>query len=618
VFIFLYVRQEYAISDLLIQARSAVMFQKTTMAVAVAAATLLLAACGGSNGDNNGAVIAPPAPTTGILAGTPTTTAVLTAAQFNGALQASASGQQLLQLTGAPTCGVAVSHIEYNTTGAAGEPTTASGALMVPTGTDPKCSGKRPVVLYAHGTTIAKSFNMAALVDPNNAAQGESTLVAATFAAQGYIVIAPNYAGYDTSTLNYHPYVQYKQQSQDMIDALRAGRTGLTTVPAGAAATDSGQLFVTGYSEGGYVAMATLKAMDAQRIPVTAGAPMSGPYSLAAYGDAVFYGNTPLGGTVFAPLLTTGYQKAYKNIYAAPSDAYASPFATNIETLLPSSTLTSFALLFGSGALPQTALFQSAPTGIPQLDALSPADPKFSFGFAPNGYLINTAYRAGYLVDAQAHPDGVVPVLNASNPLPAAAPQNTLRQALKLNDLRGYAPSMPVLMCGGNSDPTVFFAPNSQVMAGILGNIASSGVKLKFALLDVDTTTAASAGFSSVGLSATATGTLNATATGLQAGFANALTATVAGAPAQGQHFTDAVTAAVVAGHSLAEAQGIAAVQFPDGATFASTYQKALAAGAPAAQASAIASNAVASSNYHGGLVPPFCTTAARTFFQQF
>ena len=31
--------------------------------------------------------------------------------------------------------------------------------------------------------------------------------MAAVFAAQGYIVVAPNYAGYDGSTLDYHPYL---------------------------------------------------------------------------------------------------------------------------------------------------------------------------------------------------------------------------------------------------------------------------------------------------------------------------------------------------------------------------------------------------------------------------
>ncbi|GAC1372678.1 MAG: hypothetical protein NVS3B3_16750 [Aquirhabdus sp.] len=531
------------------------MIQKTTMAAAVAFSTsMLLVACGGSNGDNNGAVISS-GPTTGTLQGTPTTTASLTALQFHGALQGSPSGQKLEAAAGVPKCDISVSHINYTTTGAAGESTTASGAVMVPSGSDPACSGKRPVVLYAHGTTTSKGFNMAALVDPTNDAKGESTLVAATFAAQGYIVIAPNYAGYDTSTLTYHPYVNYKQQSQEMIDALKAGRAALPV------AVDSGKLFVTGYSEGGYVAMAALKAMDAAHISGTAGAPMSGPYALAAYGDAIFYGNTPIGGTIFAPLLTTGYQKAYGNIYGVTSDAYTPTFAANIDTLLPTSLTTT--QLFTAGKLPQTALFQSAPTGAgAQIDALSPANPKFSFGFAASNYLINTSYRAAYLADAKANPDGAVPALTAS-PLPATAPANTLRQAFKLNDLRGYIPSMPVLMCGGNQDPTVFFAPNTQLMAGIMGNVAAAGAPVVFAMLDVDATNAAKVGFSSVGLSATAKGTMTVASQQLQTGFAQSL--------------------------------------------------QAVAASVPPAQAAA----AVASS-YHGTLVPPVCTIAARTFFQQY
>ena len=565
------------------------MFQKTTMAAAVAISTsMLLVACGGSNGDNNGAVVGSSASSTGTLQGTPTTTASLTAAQFNGALQSTPTGQQLELVTGVPKCDISVSHINYTTTGAAGESTTASGAVMVPSGSDPACSGKRPVVLYAHGTTTSKGFNMAALTDPTNAAAGETTLVAATFAAQGYIVIAPNYAGYDTSTLTYHPYVNYKQQSQEMIDALKAGRAALP------AAVDSGKLFVTGYSEGGYVAMAALKAMDAAHIPVVAGAPMSGPYALAAYGDAIFYGNTPIGGTVFAPLLTTGYQKAYGNIYGVTSDAYTSTYAANIDTLLPTSLTTT--QLFTSGKLPQTALFQSAPTGAgAQLDALSPANPKFSFGFAASNYLINTSYRAAYLADATAHPDGAIPALTAS-PLPATAPANTLRQAFKLNDLRGYIPSMPVLMCGGNQDPTVFFAPNSQLMAGIMGNVAAAGAPVAFALLDVDATNAGKVGLSSAGLSVAAKGALTAASSLLQTGFATALQTTAATA-AIGTVDGHAAYVSVLTGGGTPAAAAAAAVATP--------------AGAAAAQV------AVASS-YHGTLVPPVCTIAARTFFQQY
>ncbi len=76
----------------------------------------------------------------------------------------------------------------------------------------------------------------------------ETLLLAAVFASQGYIVVAPNYAGYDTSTLPYHPYLIADQQSKDMIDGLKAARTALPLASA-TLTKDSGQLFITGYSQ---------------------------------------------------------------------------------------------------------------------------------------------------------------------------------------------------------------------------------------------------------------------------------------------------------------------------------------------------------------------------------
>ena len=35
---------------------------------------------------------------------------------------------------------------------------------MTPSG-GPSCTGSRPIVLYAHGTTVVKSYNMANLLD---------------------------------------------------------------------------------------------------------------------------------------------------------------------------------------------------------------------------------------------------------------------------------------------------------------------------------------------------------------------------------------------------------------------------------------------------------------------
>ncbi len=385
--------------------------------------------------------------------------ASLDAATFHAELGASPSGAQLLQVAGAPTCGVDFYYLEYNTVGGMGEATTASGALMVPTGSAPQCSGARPIVLYAHGTDTDRATNIADITNPSNT---EGALIAAMFAAQGYIVVAPNYAGYDISTLPYHPYLNASQQSKDMMDALSAARTALPHTLT-ASTTDGGKLFITGYSQGGHVAMATHRAMQAAGMTVTASAPMSGPYALEAFGDAVFYGQVNIGATVFTPLLVTSYQMAYGNIYHALTDIYEPNYAPHMADVLPSTT--PLATLFADGILPESALFSSTPpvTGTPLDAALAvPSNPIFAAGFGPSN-LVTNAYRLAYVLDAVANPDGAVPVLTAGVPL-AANPQNTLRQAFKANDMRNWIPQRPVLMCGGDQDPTVFFSVNTLVM----------------------------------------------------------------------------------------------------------------------------------------------------------
>jgi hypothetical protein len=386
--------------------------------------------------------------------------ASLDAVSFGAELGASASGAQLLQVAGAPVCGVDFYYMQYNTVGGAGEATTASGALMVPTGPGAKCSGARPIVLYAHGTDTDRTTNIA---DITNTSNTEGALIAAMFAAQGYIVVAPNYAGYDTSPLTYHPYLNADQQSKDMIDALSAARTALPNTLS-ASTTDGGKLFITGYSQGGYVAMATHRAMQAAGMTVTASAPMSGPYALEAFGDAVFYGQVNIGATVFTPLLVTSYQNSYGNIYKNLADVYEANYAPKMANVLPSTI--PLATLFMNGVLPQTELFNSNTpvTGNTTLDAALavPTNPLFAVGFGTMD-LVNNNFRLGYVLDAVASPDGAVPTPTAGVPQ-AANPQFPLRQAFKLNDLRNWIPQRPVLMCGGDADPTVFFSVNTQVM----------------------------------------------------------------------------------------------------------------------------------------------------------
>jgi hypothetical protein len=378
------------------------------------------------------------------------------------------------------------------------------------------------MLLYAHGTAVNRATNLADVTNPNNT---EGILIAAMFAAQGFIVVAPNYAGYDSSPLQYHPFLNGDQNSQEMIDALKAARTALGNIPASSTTEAPGLLFVSGYSEGGYVAMAAAKAMQAKQgtdatLTVAASAPMSGPYALEAFGDMIFFGGVNLGSTAFGPMIATSWQRQFGNIYTSPTDTsnVFEPHYTNIgpvDAILPSNT--PFSTLVSTGRLPQLGLLSStAPsgTGNAALDAFFAANTPFTggtpqqnalfaLGFTPNGgdpsiNLIVNALRVGVVGDAFANPDGAFPTPSAGVPL-AATPQHPVRQAAKHNDMRTWHPTHPMLLCGGGNDPTVFYPTNTQTMAGTparggtAGNPAGSFWQAEVTatlvrVIDVDTT----------------------------------------------------------------------------------------------------------------------------------
>jgi hypothetical protein len=161
------------------------------------------------------------------------------------------------------------------------------------------------------------------------------------FASQGYIVVAPNYAGYDTSTLPYHPYLIADQQSKDMIDALTAARTALPLASLTTVTRTTGSYSSPATRRVAIVAMATHRAMQAAGMKVTASAPMSGPYALAAFVDAVFYGEVNGDAPVSSVLLLGAYQHSYGTaIYYASADGglRAAICESAFETLLPSTT----------------------------------------------------------------------------------------------------------------------------------------------------------------------------------------------------------------------------------------------------------------------------------------
>jgi hypothetical protein len=185
-------------------------------------------------------------------------------------------------------------------------------------------------------------------------------------------------------------------------------------------------------------------------------------------------------------LLLSAYQTAYGNIYSDATEAFEPQYAPGIQSLLPSTTPRS--QLYAQGKLPEFALFSSSAPAPEFTSFTPPTSPAnlaevFALGFGA-GNLLQNSYRLSYLQDAQAHPDGGFPTLTTG--LPASAPALPWRQALEKNDLRNWVPSAPVLLCGGDVDPLVFWL-NTQLMQDYWTAQGST----QFSVLDLEAAAAA-------------------------------------------------------------------------------------------------------------------------------
>jgi pimeloyl-ACP methyl ester carboxylesterase len=348
----------------------------------------LVAACGGSD------------PSNGALKEDPVLLATLTKAQLDG------SG--LLALSGPAKCDVKVIGLNYITPGAKGEVSNASGVLLLPTGAD--CGVAAPLVAYAKGTDVQKPRTLA------NPADSETGLLAAMYAGQGYAVVATDYLGFAKSTYSFHPYLHADSEATSVIDSIRAARQAIPSMGGSL----NGKVMLTGYSQGGHASMAAHREIEkslSSEINVVAGAHLAGPYNLSGsmkLPDAI------AGYQFFVPYLITAWQKIYGNLYSNVSDAFKSPYANGIESLLPSATL-NYTTLVTSGKLP----------GIN--------------GETPN-QARDAMFQSSFSSDI---------LTNPNNPTFLAAQKN---------DLLDWSPKSQTMLCSGSGDPTVPQAVHQTVM----------------------------------------------------------------------------------------------------------------------------------------------------------
>jgi hypothetical protein len=196
---------------------------------------------------------------------------------------------------------VDVHRIVYDTPDPNGNPTYASGLVFIPR--EVPCP--MPLFTYLHGTKVKKEQTFYYLQD--------EWFLGAVMASSGYVTTMPDYLGLGFSP-GLHPYQHARSQATASIDLLRVART----ICAEGEVELNGQLFITGYSQGGHATLATHRMIQEElsdEFTVTASAPGSGPYDMSGHQFDMVAALEPYSVPGYLPYVILSYQSVYGGFF---------------------------------------------------------------------------------------------------------------------------------------------------------------------------------------------------------------------------------------------------------------------------------------------------------------
>ena len=229
--------------------------------------------------------------------------------------------------------------VSYQAIGADGKTHAMTGLLILPK----SLFGSRPsvpILLFQHGTEPYRPYSPSRyLANLNRPKDYPEVMVAAMIASTGYAVVMADYEGLGDNT-NIQPYVHGTTLAGQVIGMLRASRDIIAN-DSGSPCSWNNQLFLMGYSEGGYVTMTTTRELQlnhAAEFTVTAAAPLSGPHDLSGEMRTLMLADSGSKAPYFLPFLLTGYNYAPGGTLFNPATAMIPPFNTSIPPLFAGTT----------------------------------------------------------------------------------------------------------------------------------------------------------------------------------------------------------------------------------------------------------------------------------------
>lgn len=198
------------------------------------------------------------------------------------------------------------------------EPVLLSGRVFLPPAWRVRPGHPVPLVIYCHGTTLLKDGVASEF-------GGHEWLFGAAAAAYyGYAVAMPDGPGMGAGSTDYHPFCHGRSLAYATLDAIPALRTLLTDLAGeGEGPAWNGRVFLMGYSEGGYAALAAAREMETHReayggdedFLLAGSACMAGPFDISGTTRLhILDRRRPFPHPFFIPYVICGYGAVYGSI----------------------------------------------------------------------------------------------------------------------------------------------------------------------------------------------------------------------------------------------------------------------------------------------------------------
>ncbi|MBC7898783.1 MAG: hypothetical protein H7070_01910 [Saprospiraceae bacterium] len=162
--------------------------------------------------------------------------------------------------------------ISYRSTDEKGRSVVLTGLVVLPKG-----GAANGMVVFNHGTIFERSMSPSRYKGEANNQEAESAILA--FASGGYAIVMPDYLGLGDQKRE-HPYPLNVLNARSGRDIIKPARALISRLNANV----GDRLCITGYSEGGGVAMALVRDLEQSTDPdfqVSSSALASGPYDLS-------------------------------------------------------------------------------------------------------------------------------------------------------------------------------------------------------------------------------------------------------------------------------------------------------------------------------------------------